>query len=1236
MASKEVIIEIKGDVSDIVKKTEQASGAMDKLGSTVKNMFSLQLLQQAGSMLSGIFNKMSDFVSLYENQRTQENKLLALMKNRNDFSQKMYTQHLAFARKLQESTNYGDEQILNVISQFQTFGNISQDMVQKVTQATLNIAQTTGQDAISVAIQVAKAMSEPVKMASALRRSGIMFDENKLKSLGTLAQQQAYLMQEINSQYSGAAAGGQSELQKFKNILGDIKEEIGRGLMPLFAGFASVILKVAQAVSSVVGWFNDMFNSTTNISDAVKELNVAFAKHNQDMADISSTENMINKYEELSNKANKTAAEQKQLSDITQQLAQKMPSAITAFDKYGKAIGIVAKEARSLMKEQKQLAQEALEAQTENALNQAQKALNNLLKARSYQNQTTTQKGISNIFGSITSSIPGLNLFTDTSQFNSSERNKTYKEIQKLIPQYDTLYDATLRMQNIEEKHIKTMYDLAKAAGKTRLSYAAYKSEMQAAQSVHSSLIRQYGELYTGLNSASQEQARLSEEFFTSREEYKKHLKSLKRQEEARRNQASKAKAAAKEWLKAVEALKEYMSKLNEVNMTEYEIKVKANFDEFEKNIKKFFGENIAKQYRLMIQDAILKGGTESEAALTQIIQNIANASRQPIENISSMVDNIREKIKKQNQESVDEINNLVRQFTQDSESLSIQLDEIEKKRLELIKKIKNSGLSQSQQERDINAVNAGAEQKGALAIMKSIKDTIEGVKEAFEGIKNGVDQIKKGGVSGVAKGVGSIGESIGNALGKFGVKQMPVIGGIIGAVGGLVGGIASLFESEGETFQEKWQRLFDLAQSKYSYELAKERELQAQIQKRMELYSYLEKIYGEDTKEAYESQKKLLQENIDSIIEKFSEKGSVTLDGETYDVSNISSLNNSQLEELLSAMTQNESKYSDAAKAKVQYYAQLVKNYAQEVHNADNAGVKRLSPLLVDAYQNWVQSAKDTGYTGGFYSIADLLDKYGNDGGQGVSDINRNMAQWLNYFEYASASADALSGDLETYIDQTQELVNLEKKRVDAANELLNIQSKLSDELTNQLKALNNATINNLLNQLDELEYKINTGQISEGSTSAINARQNIMTAISNVLGQTGQTTLQSAVISQRASYLSEADQEKFLKMAGIGNVVTFADGGYTGNGNNLRLVGAGETVLNPTVTRLLSSQLGVTPQRLQDALTASSLSGGGNFNVHVASTFNGIPSNADFASLENKIVDTVERVYKRIGKRM
>lgn len=128
------------------------------------------------------------------------------------------------------------------------------------------------------------------------------------------------------------------------------------------------------AIAAIVGLGAAIFNFAKHAKTAkerAEELNesVAQLQNKQDSVGV-----LIKRYEELSQKVERTVAEQKELNKVTKQLADTYPGAINQVKEYGKELGLSAEKAKALYEAE----QELMKGQLDKQLDKDEKKLKKL------------------------------------------------------------------------------------------------------------------------------------------------------------------------------------------------------------------------------------------------------------------------------------------------------------------------------------------------------------------------------------------------------------------------------------------------------------------------------------------------------------------------------------------------------------------------------------------------------------------------------------------------------------------------------------------------------------------------------------------------------------------------------------------------------------------------------------------------------------------------------------------
>lgn len=182
------------------------------------------------------------------------------------------------ADSLSQVTRFGDEAILSGESMLLTFTNIGKDVFPQVTETMLDMSQAMGQDIQSSAVQLGKALNNPVEGITALTRVGVTFtDEQKtmieqMVESGDIMGAQTVILQELQKEFGGSAkAAGQTfagKLDILKTKFGNIAESIGNALLPKLSELATMLLDKLND-PAVQATIDDIAAAITNFAGEV-------------------------------------------------------------------------------------------------------------------------------------------------------------------------------------------------------------------------------------------------------------------------------------------------------------------------------------------------------------------------------------------------------------------------------------------------------------------------------------------------------------------------------------------------------------------------------------------------------------------------------------------------------------------------------------------------------------------------------------------------------------------------------------------------------------------------------------------------------------------------------------------------------------------------------------------------------------------------------------------------------
>jgi len=176
------------------------------------------------------------------------------------------------ASSIQSYSGQTDDSIVASEQLLLTFTNIKNKGPNKIfdqaTVATANMAAKMGGDASGAAIQLGKALNDPVKGISALSRVGVSFTAGQKASIkamvkhGDVAGAQKIILGELKTEFGGAAkAAGDSlpgKLAKGRRAFEDLSQSIVEGTAPAIGAISDKIMTdVVPAVKDFIQGFKD-------------------------------------------------------------------------------------------------------------------------------------------------------------------------------------------------------------------------------------------------------------------------------------------------------------------------------------------------------------------------------------------------------------------------------------------------------------------------------------------------------------------------------------------------------------------------------------------------------------------------------------------------------------------------------------------------------------------------------------------------------------------------------------------------------------------------------------------------------------------------------------------------------------------------------------------------------------------------------------------------------------------
>lgn len=188
------------------------------------------------------------------------------------------------ANAISNKTAVDDEAIQSAGNLLLTFKEIrnetgkGNDIFSQTTRAVVDMSAAMGQDLKSSAIQVGKALNDPLKGLSALSRVGIQFTEQQKAQIeamvesGNKMKAQKVILAELQSQFGGSAAAQADPLQRLQVVWNNFLETIGAKILPYFNRAVTAISTFVTEMEKGTGKGGDFREFLENVWTSFKNL----------------------------------------------------------------------------------------------------------------------------------------------------------------------------------------------------------------------------------------------------------------------------------------------------------------------------------------------------------------------------------------------------------------------------------------------------------------------------------------------------------------------------------------------------------------------------------------------------------------------------------------------------------------------------------------------------------------------------------------------------------------------------------------------------------------------------------------------------------------------------------------------------------------------------------------------------------------------------------------------------
>lgn len=269
------------------QKTEGFGASMKRVGEIAGGFFAANVADKA---LGAVVDFAGGAIDAAKESAAVNAQLEAVLKSTGQAAGVTADMARDLAGALEKTSLFEDEAVLAGENLLLTFTNIGKDVFPTATQAIVDMSQSLGQDMKSSAIQVGKALNDPIAGITALTRVGVSFTEEQKEQIkamveaGDVAGAQKLILAELNKEFGGSAkaasdAAGASE--RLKDRQNELSEQIGAKLLPVQLAISEAKLKfvdilVTKVIPTIESLYQKYWPALAQAIDAIRPV-VEFA-----------------------------------------------------------------------------------------------------------------------------------------------------------------------------------------------------------------------------------------------------------------------------------------------------------------------------------------------------------------------------------------------------------------------------------------------------------------------------------------------------------------------------------------------------------------------------------------------------------------------------------------------------------------------------------------------------------------------------------------------------------------------------------------------------------------------------------------------------------------------------------------------------------------------------------------------------------------------------------------------
>ena len=246
------IKKLEGEIQKLEGTEEKASKGITAFGVAAG-----QMIAQVGMrVVSMVTDTVKQGVEKAEAFHQAEAQLRNTMQNRGTYSTENFEKAIAGAQQLSQHVKASAADIINMQAQIRMVGSASDDMVNKMSQAALDLSAKKGFDPTEAASMIAKAVNDPDSLMrlnkTLLIDPAIIEKIQDLSKAGHTAQAQMALLGAVEKQVGGAAeaAFNADPMAAFQKAMSGLQRTLGNVVIDLETKLGPALTGIVQSVTS--------------------------------------------------------------------------------------------------------------------------------------------------------------------------------------------------------------------------------------------------------------------------------------------------------------------------------------------------------------------------------------------------------------------------------------------------------------------------------------------------------------------------------------------------------------------------------------------------------------------------------------------------------------------------------------------------------------------------------------------------------------------------------------------------------------------------------------------------------------------------------------------------------------------------------------------------------------------------------------------------------------------------